>query len=233
MNSRILTRIGAGVLAAVAAVALSLAGASVASADTADRTLSLTRVDGSPIGTLFSDWTMVPGDIVSTTVVAHRTGGGVSSLLITLGDDSAGTSRAATAVEDDVVITVASNGVEHSSSAAELMRGDTMFDLGRSSVASVPITVTFELPFSSGNATQLQSIDLSLMVVATDVDAPKPPTDVDDDAAAPAGGDTAFPNLPSTGASVRDVLIAAAVVTCLGLLLLGGRRRRDDGVDAD
>ena len=232
MSIRILTRVGAGLVALTAATVLTFAGATAASADTDERTLSLTRQDGSPIGTLFSDWTMVPGDVVSTTVVAHRTGGGVSTLLITLADPEAGSARASTAVENDVVITVASNGTEYSSSAAALMRGDAVFDLGRSSLASVPIDITFELPFSSGNDTQLQSLDLSLVVVATVIDPTVPPIGSGEEPAGPGDG-VAFPNLPSTGASVRDALIAAAVVTCLGLLLLGARRRRDEEVDAD
>lgn len=232
MSTRILTRIGAAVVAIAAVVALAVAGTATASADTDERTLSLTRQDGSPIGTLFSDWTMVPGDVVNTTVVAHRTGGGESTLLITLADPGAGTVGPSTAVENDVVITVASNGTEFRSSAAALMRGDVVFDLGRSGLSSVPIDVTFELPFSSGNETQLQALDLSLVVVATDIDAPAPPAGTGAGSAAH-DESVSFPNLPSTGASVRDVLIAAAVVTCVGLLLLGARRRRDEEVHAD
>ncbi|GHD45016.1 hypothetical protein D9V29_02585 [Mycetocola manganoxydans] len=240
----IFTRIGAGLLASAAALALTLGGASVATADTGERSLSITRTDGSPVGTLFTDWTMVPGDKVSTTVLAHRTGGGESSLMITLGNNRSDREATPTPVEEDVVITVASNGIELASSAAALMHGDVMLDLGRSAAATVPIDVTFELPFASSNATQQQSIDLALLVVAADIPtstdpadpttpappadptpAPTPGTEI------PAADGAAPPALPSTGASVRDILIAAAVVTCIGLLLIGKRNRRDEAVD--
>lgn len=229
MSFRPLPIISAGIVAVLAAVAFALAAASPVSADTGERTLNLTRQDGSPIGTLFEDWTMVPGDVVSTTVVAHRAGGGASSLLITLGDDADATP---TPVEEDVVITVAANGVEHSASASALSRGEVVFDLGRSSAAVVPIDVTFELPFSSGNDTQRQSLALGIVVTAVD---PTGPASTD-----PAGGVDgedvlavpAFPNLATTGASIRDLLIGVAVVTAMGLLLLGSRRRRDERGDA-
>ena len=217
MNARTLTRIAAaGAVGLAFVVGLIFAGATSASADTDERNLSLTRLDGSPIGTLFTDWTMVPGDVVRTTVVAHRTGGDESSLLITLGNSSGDRGAASTAVEEDVVITIASNGSEYISSAAASMKGDVVFDLGRSSAEAVPIDVTFELPYSSGNDTQGQSIDLSLTVTAIDPSTP-------DGLTIPG-----FPNLPTTGASVRDLLIAAAVLTSLGLLLIGKRRRRDE-----
>ena len=236
MTARILTRVGAGLLATAAAVALTFAGASAATAETTERTLSITRADGTPVGTLFTDWTMVPGDRVSTTLVAHRTGGGESSLLITLGDNQANPDATPTAVEDDVVITVGSNGSEHSSSAAALMKGDVILDLGRSAAATVPIDVTFELPFTSGNATQLQSIDLSLVVIAADDQSPTPGTPPDDTtptptpAPNPSADGPNLPALPSTGASVRDILIAAALATSLGLLLLGRRKRHDEPI---
>lgn len=232
MSTRIRTRLAraaAGAIGVALVAALALAGATSASADTEERSLALTREDGSPIGTLFSDWTMVPGDVVTTTVVAHRAGGGVSSLLITLGDDANQRGAGPTSVQKDVVITVSGNGTEFRSTAAELLGGDVIFDLGRSSVASVPIDVTFELPFSSGNETQLQSIDLSLMVVAADMEVD--PGGAGGGSTTPPGDAASPPNLPSTGASVRDALIVAAVATCLGLLLIGGRRRRDEQVD--
>ncbi|MET1051388.1 MAG: hypothetical protein ABWX65_01995, partial [Mycetocola sp.] len=180
---------------------------------------------GSPIGTLFSDWTMVPGDVVHTTVVAHRTGGGESNLMITLGDgdgvDSVDAVKLVTGpkvVEQDVLITIAGNGFVRTATAAELKRADVVFDLGRSAKADVPIDVTFELAFSSGNESQLQSVDLALVVIAADMQAP---------------GSAGDGSLPSTGASVRDALIGAAVATCVGLLLIGGRKRRDDTVEHD
>ena len=226
-----LARAAAGAIGVALVAALAFSGAASAAADTEERALAVTREDGSPIGTLFSDWTMVPGDIVTTRVVAHRTGGGVSSLLITLGDDSTDQRATPTPVQKDVVITVAGNGTTFRSTAAELLRGDVIFDLGRSSIASVPIDVTFELPFSSGNATQLQSLDLSLVVVAADTEVD--PGDTGGGSTTPPSNAGSLPNLPSTGASVRDALIAAAVATCLGLLLIGGRRRRDEAVDPD
>jgi hypothetical protein len=154
MSRRTRTRIGAAVLTLVAAVSLVFVSAGAANASHEERSLQLTRVDGSPVGTLFTDWVMVPGDKVSTTLLAHRTGAGESSLLITLGDSDHGTKRPATPVEEDVIITAEANGLEIHSSAATLMRSDAALDLGRSSDPVVPITVTFELPFSSSNATQ-------------------------------------------------------------------------------
>lgn len=239
------TRIGTGLAATVLVCAMSLAGASGAMADTTERSLSITRLDGSPVGTLFSDWTMVPGDRVTTTVVAHRTGGGASNLLVTLGDNQSDLKTGPNPVEDDVVITVASNGKKLSSSAAALIHDDVLLDLGSSAAERVPIDVTFELPFSSGNATQQQSIDLSVVVIATEK---APTSDQTDPTAPPAPAEPAqpappaspvpnpvpgsiLPNLPSTGASLRDILIGTAVVTCIGLLLIGKRNRRDEAVD--
>ncbi|MBG6238785.1 hypothetical protein IWX78_001757 [Mycetocola sp. CAN_C7] len=217
---RRISRLGKASVGVAVAAVIAFSGASSAAADPidsdTDRTLSLTRADGSPIGTLFSDWTMVPGDIVHTTVVAHRTGGGESSLMITLGDGDEQRTSGPTAVERDVLITVAGNGIEVTSSAADLKHTDAVFDLGRSSAASVPIDVTFELPFSSGNGTQLQSLDLGLVVIAADMEIP-----------------ASTDGLASTGASVRDALIVAAVVTCLGLLLIGGRNRRVEAGEHD
>ena len=247
MTSRTLRRLSHIALASiglVVAAGIALSGATVATADTADRTLSLTREDGSPIGTLFTDWTMVPGDIVHTTVVAHRTGGGESSLMITLGDAVDGGKAAPRAVERDVLITVAANGLERTSSAADLMHADVIFDLGRSSAASVPIDVTFELPFSSGNDSQLQSLDLTLVVMAADLldtTNPEGPHGTDGESESENGGGSQanpgdgsmFPGLPSTGASVTDALLVAVVATCVGLLLIGGRKRRADEVEHD
>jgi hypothetical protein len=153
MSRRTRTRIGAAVLTLVAAMSLVFVSAGAANASHEERSLQLTRVDGSPVGTLFTDWVMVPGDKVSTTLLAHRTGAGESSLLITLGDSDHGTKRPATPVEEDVIITAEANGLEIHSSAATLMKSDAALDLGRSSEPVVPITVTFELPFSSSNAT--------------------------------------------------------------------------------
>jgi LPXTG-motif cell wall-anchored protein len=237
-------RIGGAFLALGAATALVFVGTSAAHAEHEDRKLHLTRVDGSPIGTLFDDWLMVPGDKVSTTVLAHRTGDGESSLLITLNDSEDGERRPASAVEKDVTITAEANGHEIRASAAELMKTDGMLDLGRSADPVVPIDITFELPFSSTNATQLQSMHLAVVVVAADmpVSTPEPtePTEpttqpstpAAPDATASVGGlDTVLPFLPNTGASVREILIGAAVLTTLGLILLGGRRKRHESVN--
>ncbi len=243
MNRVLLSRIATCSVALAAVTGLSLAGASAAWADIDERSLSLTRQDGSPIGTLFTDWTMVPGDNVSTTVIAHREGGGSSTLLVTLGGGSPGDSTS-TLVEEEVVITIVANGTEYVSSAADLMRGDMVVDLGRSSLTHVPIDVSFELPFDSANESQSHSLDLSLVVVATDTEGPETGPGSAPEAGPGAGPGSGipsangsilpnFPNLPSTGASIRDALIAAAVATCLGLLLIGRRRRRDEAVEPE
>lgn len=266
MRRTILAR-GAAALVATAGIAtLVFVGSTGAHAEHESRALHITRVDGSPVGTLFTDWVMVPGDKVSTTVLARRTGHGASSLLITLGDlDSNRDPASRTAVEEDVVITATANGRQLQSSAAALMKGDVALDLGRSEDRLVPIDVTFELPFSSDNPTQQQNLNLSLVVTAADIPVPAPspttpttpspepttpadpadPADPGDPAdpagptnpavtvspetpftaAQPGGLETVLPFLPGTGASVRDVLIASAVLTTLGLLLLGGRRK--------
>ena len=262
MRRTMLARGTAALAATVGIAALVFVSSTGAHAEHESRALHITRVDGSPVGTLFTDWVMVPGDKVSTTVLARRTGHGASSLLITLGDlDNHRDSPARTAVEEDVVITATANGRQLQSSAAALMKGDIALDLGRSEDPVVPIDVTFELPFSSDNATQQQNLNLSLVVTAADipVSTPEPtepatpanpstPADpaTPTDPAAPAvpanpagngsptapiaaaqpdGLETVLPFLPGTGASVREVLIVAAVFTTFGLLLLGGRRK--------
>jgi LPXTG-motif cell wall-anchored protein len=77
------------------------------------------------------------------------------------------------------------------------------------------------------------------MVVAADipVSTPEPttpttPTTTPDSSAAPDGLATVLPFLPDTGASVRDVLIIAALLTTFGLLLLGGRRKSHSAANA-
>ena len=211
---------------------LAITAAPLAHAEHEDRALHVTRIDGSPVGTLFSDWVMVPGDKVSTTVVAHRTGPGESSLLITLGNESTG-HLTPTAVEDDVLISIRTNGIELTSTASALKTGATIFDLGRSAAPSVPIEVTFELPFSSGNDTQQQSLDLSLVVTAADIPVSTPgptpgKTPQTQTQTQPTNNDTlasVLPFLPNTGTAARELLILAAVVTTIGLLFLGGKRK--------
>lgn len=226
MTRRLLTRhtlarIAAALIAIATVSILGLAAATPAAyAEHEDRALHLTRMDGSPVGTLFSDWIMVPGDKVSTTVIAHRTGQGESSLLITLGTWSDAAHTTPTAVEEDVLISIRANGSELTSTASALMTGAAVFDLGRSAASSVPIEVTFELPFSSGNATQQQSLDLSLVVTAADLPESTPTQPGTDDSLA-----SLIPSLPSTGTSARDLLIVAAAATTTGLLFLGGKRK--------
>ena len=250
MRRTILARGVAALVASVGVATVLFVGSTGAHAEHENRALHITRVDGSPVGTLFTDWVMVPGDKVSTTVLARRTGHGASSLLITLGDlDDNRDKKSRTAVEEDVVITATANGRKLQSSAADLMKGDVALDLGRSEDPVVPIDVTFELPFSSDNATQQQKLNLSLVVTAADIPVPTPgPTDpaspanpstpahphspsvptgetLPVTATQPHGLETVLPFLPDTGASVREVLIGAAVLTTFGLLLLGGRRK--------
>lgn len=216
---RHLTRIAAALLATAVVTILGLAAtAPAAYAEHEDRALHLTRIDGSPVGTLFTDWVMVPGDKVTTTVVARRTGQGESSLLISLADSEGSAHTAPTAVEEDVLISIRTNGIELTSTASALKTGGAVFDLGRSAASSVPIDVTFELPFSSENATQRQTLGLSLVVTAADL----PTSSPDDDLA------TGIPFLPNTGSSARDVLVVAALATTLGLLFLGGRRKNHE-----
>ncbi|MCP2031445.1 hypothetical protein L1277_001536 [Okibacterium sp. HSC-33S16] len=210
-------------LAVLTIVVVVVASPTPASAEHRERTLHMTRVDGAPIGALFDDWVMVPGDKASTTVVANRTGGGVSSLAITLGNgNTRAASAAALPIEENLLITAEVNGLVFRSSAASLMQGDAVFDLGRSTDPAVPIDVTFELPFESGNNTQQQPFDLSLVVTAADV-----PTSADSRIR-----ETTLPLLPGTGASVRDILIAAGALTMSGLLLLGGRQKRRERQNA-
>ncbi|GGE92660.1 hypothetical protein [Mycetocola zhadangensis] len=226
-----LGRIGAALAVATVATTLAFAGATAAHAEPEERTLHLTRVDGSPVGNLFTDLVIVPGDTLRTTVVAHRTGPGESSLLITLANPADDSDALPTPIEDDVVITASVNGLELKSSAAALMRGDAVLDLGRSSAANVPIDISLELPFASSNATQEQELDLSVVLTAADLPTSGPdantPTPVQSPAtsANPGGLATILPFLPGTGASVREILIVAALITTFGLILLGGKRK--------
>lgn len=218
MRTHALIRTGVTLVAAFAAAIVMVGAPTMAHAAPDDRELRITRVDGSPVGTLFTDWVMVPGDKVSTTVVAHRMGGGESSLLLTLGDLSGVRGGRVTPIDEDVLISAKARGVEVQSSAAALMRGDATLDLGRSADPVVPIDVTFELPFSSSNATQQQVFNLSLVVTAADIPVSVPgttPTSPPTPAAPavagtpaagakPGGLQTVLPFLPSTGASVRE-----------------------------
>ncbi|MFU8946714.1 LPXTG cell wall anchor domain-containing protein [Mycetocola zhadangensis] len=253
MTRRVAPQAALGIAALVGTLA-SVVGISPAYAEHDDRALHITRVDGSPVGTLFTDWVMVPGDTIKATVVAHRTGHGASSLLITLGDRSNQHHARPTPVEQDIIVTAEANGVQIRASAAALMLGDASLDLGRSSDPIVPIDVSFELPFSSANATQLQMFNLSVVVTAADIPVPSNepetpiphPAEETPDLGGPGAWPTAtnpagreasslsrnrgilesvIPLLPHTGASVREVLIVGALLTSFGLLLLGRRRK--------
>lgn len=223
----IVIRVAAALVATAVVTMFGLALAPAAHAEHDERALHITRVDGSPVGTLFTDWTMVPGDKVSTTVVAHRTGEGGSSLFITLGDTSDTRRTTPTAVEEDVLISIRTNGIELTSTASALMTGGAVFDLGRSAAPSIPIDITFELPFSSENATQLQELGLSLVVTAADL-----PTSTPESPSGENGLSSDIPFLPNTGSSARDLLIIAAIATTLGLLFLGGRRKSPESPKA-
>ena len=226
---RLATRMMAATAVALAA-AFSIVGPTApAIAVTSERTLSLTRADGSPVGQLFDPVVMVPGDTVTTTVYAHRTGGGSSDLTVTLSGEG-GSGAEPNAFERDAVVTVETQGIRRSATVADLISGREVIELGRSAVETLPIEVSLTLPFSSADDSKRQSLDLALVVTAIDADGSggAPPGQ-----GGPTGppGASDVPALPHTGAAkTAGAVVLAGLLVVSGLVLVGtrrGRRRRD------
>ncbi|WP_162925007.1 hypothetical protein [Mycetocola zhujimingii] len=240
-SERARARVVAGLVVVAMATLFALSEAAPGYAENEDRTIHLSRLDGGTVDPLFDDWVMVPGDKVSTTVIAHRSGQDDSTLFITLAALSGGIVLPPTAVEEDVLISIHTIGADFTATASELMTGGAVFDLGRSAPTDVPIEVTLELPFSSSNSTMLQTLDLSLIVRAADilqatpdesaVTTPAPTAGAAAETQPAVGGSIAdgsttdVPFLSTTGASPRNLLIVAIVASTIGLLFLGGRRK--------